>query len=205
MDLRLLSPPITREQKLAVVTLEEAKAQAAIDHGYHDDLIKDKIVAAYNYVSGPNGFLGRCCLLEETWEAYLPSKIANDFEIPLRPFVSASLDAFEWIQSNGAYRALNASRYHVIRSDTFAHVQRATMTPWPFYGLAHPAAYRIEFKAGFGTTKESIPEEIREAIKVLAAEWYHQRDATQDRRIREKVRYGIDSLVRAHAVYADHS
>lgn len=73
MDLRLTSAPLTQAQKLAVVSVADAKAQARITTASEDALVAGYIEAAYDYLAGPNGWLGRCCLLTETWTTYLPA------------------------------------------------------------------------------------------------------------------------------------
>ena len=73
MDLRRISPAITREDKLRVVTVDQVKAQARVplSDNSEDKLIESYIVSAYDYLSGPEGWLGRCCLLDEEWEDYV--------------------------------------------------------------------------------------------------------------------------------------
>ena len=59
MDLRRTSTALTREHKLSVVSIADVKAQARELSNDEDALIGDYIEAAYDFLAGQNGWLGR--------------------------------------------------------------------------------------------------------------------------------------------------
>ena len=54
MDVRRISPALTTEQKLTVVTLAEAKMQARVSHSFEDSLITSFIAAATHEPEPPS-------------------------------------------------------------------------------------------------------------------------------------------------------
>lgn len=207
MDLRLLSEPLTREQKLEVVTVAEVKRDLRIRHARDDEMIGDDIEVAYDYLAGPEGWLNGCSLLEEDWELYLPSGVGPLFEIPARPLVGATLTAFDYLVDD-AYVAIDPDRYFVtdVRG-SFAQVSAVAGRPWPYVGAWHARAYRLRFTSGFGTTKTSIPSPIRKGIRLLAGHYNKAREASSDeaKAPGQEIIYGLRSLCGRYRISPDHS
>lgn len=84
MDLRRTSAPLTQTDKLAVVSVADVKSYARITSTDEDALIADEIETSYDFFSGEKGWLGRCCLLEETFELFVPAgaKIGRGYDYP---------------------------------------------------------------------------------------------------------------------------
>jgi len=205
IDLRRVSPPLTHADKLKVVSLEMVKLQARVTGDDENALIGSYIEAAYDYLSGPNGWLGRCCLLEEEWECYLPSSgMGFAVDVPMRPLKDSTVTDFSVVQPDGTtYGAVSTSLWHVAASEGFARLGKTFGYSWPYFGAPHPRAYRIRFTAGFGTTGESIPSPIRQAIAMLAAHWFRQRETAGE--VQEEVAYGLKALCGRYRMAPDHS
>lgn len=212
MDLRRTSPLLTQEQKLTVVTLAQAKMQARVSHGFEDDLIKGYIEAAYDFLSGPVGWLSNCYLLTETFELYLPSwspicrgpwgYALRHVEIPARPF--ASVTAFGSLQEDGRYADVAASAYAVTREEgAFASLVRVGGGAWPYSGPATPLAYRLTFTAGYGLPA-AIPSVLKQSILLLVAEFYDNRTAAAEK-VRPQTQFGLQKLAGQYRLAKDHS
>src|SRR4051812_28741787 len=106
MDLSLISTPLTRDQKVAVCPLAIVKAQARILSDDENDLIERYIETAYDFLSGPDGWLGGCCLLVEEWEYYVRGPERCYVELPLRPL--NTLSSFSYL-ADGTYSPVDAS------------------------------------------------------------------------------------------------
>lgn len=207
MDLVRVSSLLDQNAKLGVVPLAEVKAQLRVTHTAEDGLISNAIEAAYDHLAGENGWLGRCCLLNETFTAYMPAAGRllggnRDYgvEIPMRPFVSVT--DFDWLQADASYLAVETDLY-VTRAAAgdFACISRLG-SGWPYAGTS-PRGYRVTFVAGYGTTKESIPSPIRQAIKMLAAHLYAQRETVAEK-VGGEVLYGLRALAGRYRVAPDH-
>lgn len=203
IDLRLVSTPLTRAQKLAVCPLADVKAQARVSYNDEDALIESYIEAAYDFLSGPNGWLGRCCLLYEDWESYTPSAIGQYVELPLRPVPGDGVTAFEWY-GGSAYSAVDAATYYALTNGTFARLSRAAMATWPYTGTYHPQAYRARFTAGFTPPDEpaGVPSPIVQSMRILAAHWFRHRETAGE--ATPEIAYGLKALCGRYRIGPDH-
>ena len=202
MDVRRISPALTTEQKLTVVTLAEAKMQARVSHSFEDSLITSFIAAAYDYLAGRDGWLNRYCLLKESYAVYFPAPRPGPFtlELPMRPFID--VDAFEWRQGDGSYVAVDPSLFAGTGGDVFGTLARVGGS-WPYSGPAHPLAYRVTFSAGHATAAE-IPEPLKQSIRLLVAEFYDNRTASADV-MRPQALFGLQALAGRYRIAKDHS
>jgi uncharacterized phiE125 gp8 family phage protein len=205
MDLRRISPALTREDKLSVVSVADVKAQARVIGSDEDELIASYIEAAYDYLSGPEGWLGHCCLLDEEWEYHAGMPGRFGFEIPMRPFKEAQRVTFEYWRSD-AYVPVDPTFYFVSTVDTFPRIARTRAIAWPYYGIPSSRAYRIRFTAGFGAAAD-VPSPIKLGIKMLAAHWYSNREAVgpDGRTVGDDIKYGLRNLCGRYRVANDHS
>lgn len=202
MDLRPISQP-TRQQKLAVVAVADVKAQARISGSDEDGLIEQDIITAYDYLSGPEGWLNGCCLLEEEWEFYPGPALPARLELPLRPF--RSLTSVE-MRGSGSYAALTPAPFLGIGYGRVGTLVRRAPDVAAL-SASDPERYRIRFKAGFGTTKDSIPSPIRKGMLMLCSYWHAQRETVgaEGRAIGQEVQYGLKALCGRYRISPDHS
>lgn len=74
-------------------------------------------------------------------------------------------------------------------------------------GISWPADLRtyggivVTYIAGYGTTPESVPAELRQAIALLAAHWHKDREASTDLKENE-IPFGVKALVDPYRVSA---
>lgn len=207
MDLRLASEPLTQNDKLGVVTLEEVKRAARVTTSAWDADIKDDIEAAYDHLAGPNGWLGGCSLLTEQWELYLPAPASDRIELPMRPVRVDDVSGLDYLAADGSYLVLDPTRYGVLASpDTFTLVARGGQ-PWPYVAPGSPLGFRLRFTAGFGIAKADIPSPIRKAIRLLAAHWADARSATsaEGRAVGQQIEFGVRALCGRYRISPDHS
>lgn len=203
MTLTPVAPFLTHADKLKVVSVSELKQHLHITHDDENYDLALAIESAYDYLSGPNGWLGRCSLLNENWECYLPSHTDSRRELPMRPLIGASVDSFEVRASDGTYSAVDAGLFHVSRGEVFPYLQRNGFTKWPYVGFGyHEQAYRVRFTAGFGTNGQDVPSPIRLAIRMLAGHWYKTRETVGEPG--QEVLYGLKSLAGRYRVVLDH-
>ncbi len=212
MDPVLVSTPLTRNQKLAVCPVPRVKMQARVDARDEHELLAAYIVAAYDFLSGPNGWLGGACLLEEEWIVSLPSKLGRYNELPMRPFRGTTLTSFGYLQADGTtYTPVEASIYSLLVGGHFSYpaIYLNSMTPWPYVGLPSFSAYRVQYKAGFTAVNEpdGVPEPIVLAMSMLAAHWFNNRETVgaEGREPGREIMYGLKALAGRYRIGPDHS
>jgi hypothetical protein len=207
VDLRLISTPLTRAEKIAVCPVADVKAQARVSHSDEDTLIGDYVEAAYDFLSGPHGWLGRCCILEEDWEWFAGPITKPYLEFPLRPIANDGVADFEMVGADGTtYSAVATTVYHSLMTATFPRIALVSGQTWPYAGVWNPRSYRFEFTAGF-TPKGSplsVPSPIRQCIKLLAAYWYNHRESSQTEPSQE-IMYGLKAVAGRYRIGPDHS
>lgn len=203
-DIVRVSEPLTRTQKVGVCPLLWVKQQSRILHTDEDDLIERYIEVAYDFLSGPEGWLGGCCLLQEDWECYAPGPVRRVFELPLRPFVGASVTGFDYLLSDGSYTPVNASTFGMLQT-TFGSLRLTAGQLWPYSGLYDPRAYRIRFTAGYAPINQpgDVPSPIAQAMRMLVAHWIANREAVG--LAGPEVMFGLRSLAGRYRVSPDHS
>ena len=204
----LASTPLTESQKAAVVGVPELKRHLRVSGSEEDRDLVEYLATAYDFLSGPDGWLGSCCLLNEEWIAYSDAfGGAAPFELPLRPIEASTLLGFDYLGSDGVYVPIVSDDYYLSRTGTFGQVYRQSFSsPWPYVGLPDRRAYRVRFTAGYGTTRDDIPSPIRQGIKMLAGHWYANREAIGEigRTAGEEVPYGLKALCGRYRIGPDH-
>lgn len=207
MDLRRTSPPITRAMKLGVVSIEDVKAQARVTHDSEDNLIGDYIEAAFDYLSGPEGWLNGYCLLEERYEFHTAS-IGDRFETPLRPLRQIpSAISIEWRRADGTYSDLDTNLFYAMTVDDVPLIRTVPHAVWPGSTVnPHPLTYRISVLVGHANASE-VPTPIRQSMKMLAAYWFNQREAVgpAGRAAAQSIPFGLTALCGRYRMAHDHS
>ena len=224
MDYRRTSAPLGQADKLAVVSVADAMLQMRVVDDNEQPFIAGLIEDAYDWFAAERGWLGHCCLLAETFQAYYAAdecwrrergfdhsrprhRTPMRLELPMRPVTStSSIVAVEVLQDDGTYAALDPSLYNVVLDAdelVAAIVQASLYQPWPRFAPNTPGAFRVTFTAGFGAAAE-VPGPICRAIKLLAATMYNQRESTADT-VAQEVIYGLRALAGRWRIEPDHS
>lgn len=136
-----------------------------------DALISALVTAAREKVES---YLGRK-LITQTWDIFLDEFPDDDFiQIPWGNL--ASVTSLKYKDTEGTESTWAASNYIV---DTNRDPGRVCLTygnVWPS-GPFYPAIpIAIRFVCGYGAAGTSVPESIKTAIKILAAQWFENRE-----------------------------
>lgn len=168
------------------VTLAEAKQHVRRTDDTDDDTKLTALVnAAVQHLDGPSGVLGRA-IVEQQWDAKFDRFPVGDVAIrlPLPPLIT--VDQVTYVDTLGATQTLAASVYQVVGpgSAGFGELVRAHGQSWPST-RAMPEAVTVRFTCGWEATEESppdytanVPDDIRQAIMIMVAEWYENREET---------------------------
>jgi hypothetical protein len=168
-------------QVLDLVSVADIKAELRISYTKEDDLIEAKILAAYDWMCGPNGWLNRPVI----GSAYLYSAPAFTDTITLPAPVLVVSQIQGW--TSGAYVTVPTSVYATDLSSGLIYLKPDQV--WPDTDV-YPDAVTVAFTsgAGLGTgadVKAKYPA-IAEAVKKLACDLFRFReDSSTDGRITE--------------------
>jgi uncharacterized phiE125 gp8 family phage protein len=164
MPITVVSYPST-----LVVTVNELKSHARIDESADDALIEFHLRAATEYCEDYCHINFITADLKRTLDSWC-SKI----KLPKPPLVSVT--NVQYVDQDGITQTWNSSNYSVLNVGIPRVAGIVYSTTAPSYKDV-PQAIWINFKAGFGTTAATVPNRIKQAIRLLAAHWYEQREA----------------------------
>lgn len=150
-----------------VVSLPDMKDQLAVDGTDLDTYIGDLIDAATVYCEKATGlkFLTAACI--DTLESF-PAVIRPTFS-PL-----SSVTSIQYVDTAGATQTWSSSEYDVDTDPTPGRIQ-------PAYNESYPSirgqmqAITVTYVAGYGTSASDVPENLRQAVKILVTEWFYRR------------------------------
>lgn len=177
MALRLITPPIGE-----VLSLEAVKQHLRVVDSDEDALIAGLIVAAREFVEGPDGLTGRL-LLEQTWElvldAFPEDEDGDEIQIPLAPL--RSIVSIKYDDADGVEQTIDAGDYTVDAVSVPGLVAIDESWPTPLEGRN---AVRVRFVAGYPLPDESpseltdnVPQAIKQAMLMIIAHWYEHRES----------------------------
>ena len=179
-----------------VVTTAEAKQHMRVDLPDDDALIDNLVVAATNTVENLTGR----SLLNQTWKWLLdrfPGR--NELLIPrARLFSFTSLTSFDEADVATVFDPANLI---VDKDSEPGRLVKRVGVAWPSNGgLREANAVEIIFVAGYGTISDKVPQDLRQAVLMLAAHLYENREATINLSLKE-VPLGVRALVEHHAAW----
>jgi uncharacterized phiE125 gp8 family phage protein len=177
------------------VSLAEAKLHLRVDIADDDTLITALISAAREYFEGATGR----ALITQKWRLSLETWPGNVVELPRAPLVS--VDDFEYIDSAGTTTDVGAAVYDVDTDSEPGRIVLAYGQTWPSTTLAIMNPIQIEYTAGYGAAATAVPEHMRQAIKLLVAHWYENREPVSAGEVAREVPFALKSLIYLYRIY----
>jgi uncharacterized phiE125 gp8 family phage protein len=151
------------------VTLEEVKEFVKVDGVSEDALLGSMTTAARIAVEN---FLGRA-LIEQTILLKMDEWPGDVLKLPMPPFIS--ITEVRTLDESDAPTIYAATNYY---TSTGPHeallIIKNGCTP-PTNTTRYYKGYEVEYKAGYGATAASVPQPIKEAIKLMVALIYEGR------------------------------
>lgn len=186
MALICLEPPVVEP-----VTLSEAKAHCRIDVEDDDALVAALISTAREHlerISRP-----QLAMTAQRW-LFVADAWPTSNTIELRPYPLLSVVEVRYTDAGGVETTIAPSEYQV---DTYSQPGRLHMVNgWPSATLAPLNGLEIEFTAGYGVDVLSPPLALRQAVLLLVAHWYENRElALTTGAIPKELPFAVKSLM----------
>lgn len=156
------------------VSVAEAKDQSRILIDAEDHLVESYLEAATAHLDGRDGILARA-LMAQTWDYTLPCfPVDRWIPLPLAPV--QSIVHVKYRDTAGTLQTFSASNYQLSADKTVnPKIHLAVGASWP--GTRdEPDAVQIQAVYGYAL----VPAPIRQAIVLIAAHWYVNREAVGD-------------------------
>lgn len=160
---------LTSAPAIEPVTLSEAKAHLRIDGSGEDTLLGSLILTSRLHVETALGL----ALITQTWRLLLDAWPTGEvLELPLRPL--QSVDEVRIIAASGDASVVPETDWRADLASTPPRLLRAG-AGWPPPGVA-AGGIAIDLTAGYGDAAADVPAPIRQALLLLIAHWYENRE-----------------------------
>lgn len=153
------------------VSLVEAKAFLRVDDDAEDGLISTLITAARLHVEGITGR----ALVAQSWRVVLDAWPRDRIvTLPVGPL--SSLTAIRAYDANGDAVTVPLAQFQPETGTGAARLPLpASVAGMPL--LRERQGIEVDYVAGFGVDATSVPADLRQALLVLVAYWFENRDA----------------------------
>lgn len=154
-----------------VTMLSVAKADARVTTSSEDQLIKLKIEAAVRAVEAET----RRAILSRQFLLVLDQFPCDSDEIDIPIGGLSAVNSVKYVAEDGTLTTWDSSNYSVDAVSPLGRIKRALGVPWPVTKSSTVNTVQVTFTAGYGTTEESIPAPLRQAILYLTTHQYDVR------------------------------
>ena len=153
-----------------VVTADQ-KTWMRVDGTDEDTLIGSLAAAARAYVEMATS---RQCITA-TWVLKLKNFPAGDIVLPIFPL--QSITSIKYYDSNGAEQTWSSALYDVDTAMEPGRVRPVSGADYPSDVRGYTDDIEITFVSGDGDAASDVPDGVLSAIKILAANWFENREA----------------------------
>lgn len=188
------------EPAVEPLELQEAKDWARITETEDDELVTGLVRAARAHVEQLSGR----ALITQTWDLYLDAWPYGcegyQIDVPKPPLQSVTF--IKYLDAAGVLQTLASSEYTVDNKSEPGRIVPAYGKSWPSTRY-EPNAVQVRFVAGYGTDPTDIDPkapELRQAVGVLVATMYEQRESHSDQQMMD-VPEAFYQLVNQHRIF----
>lgn len=181
----------------ASVSVIELKSHSVIEFNDDDDLVEAYIAAATARVEFDTG----CAIVKQQWQA---DYACFPDIIRLRKPPLLEVESVKYYDASGIQQTLDPADYQVSASGIVGRIAPAPGLSWPATQAGRFGAVSVVYQAGYvdvinGSASTEAPPLLKQAIFVLAAHFYENREATTPGNISETP-MAYQMLVEAHSV-----
>jgi len=134
----------------------------------------------------------RRAFLTQTWDAYFDSWPTSPVHLPLPPLQSVT----SWkYTDDGGNVSTWASTNYLVSAGSPGRVFVTTDATFPSVTLQEADGVVIRFVCGYGNAPNATPENVRQAIRLLTAHLYENREPTITGTIISPVQFSLEALL----------
>ena len=168
------------------VTREEAKAHARVDGASEDARIDALIAAARSEIENRTGR----ALMAQSWRI-VRDAVPRGGVVRLTPAPVVSVDAVTLYGPDGQPQVVAPDEYEV---DLVSAPGRLRLKGGRAWGVRSMNGFEIDVTAGYGDAAD-VPAPLKQAILMLVAYWFEQRDAASAGVVAGAAANGVAALV----------
>jgi len=159
-------------------------------------MVQGLLDAAASHFDGPRGVLGRC-LINQVWRLSF-SGWPTDRYIRL-PFADVSAVSVKYRDGDNAEHTVSSGSVSILSDATGPVVRLSSDFALASLYSDRDDAVQVTFTSGFGEDPSSVPAAIRQAILLLVAHWYKNREAVAETSYAE-LPLGVRNLISPYRV-----
>lgn len=167
----MLQPVLETAPASKPLTLADVKTALHVDHTHEDSLLNIYIDAATAKIDGYSGLLGRA-LVDQTWSQSFDG-FAPCMRLPIEPFKAVS--SVTYYDADNVQQTLPTSVYQVLTDELGPIFTLQAGQTWPATYLRDDAV-KVTFTAGYGADDTAIPADIKQAMLLMIAGWFRNRE-----------------------------
>lgn len=172
------------------VSVSDLKDHLNLTLADDDTMLANVVVAARQYVER---FIGRP-IVNTTFDLHYDAFPAGAITLPKAPVTSVT--SVKYLDPNGVETTLSGGSYTAdIHSDPGRIVPGAD--GWPDTDDV-PNAVVVRFVAGHGAAADDVPLTLRQAVLLIAAHWYENREASLVGVSGQSLPLGVDAILAEH-------
>lgn len=155
------------------ISLAEAKRALRVDIDDDDALIEFYISAARSWIE--RHCRPRLAMLTQNC-TYTADTFPGSNTLELAPYPLQSVTSVVYVDSDGVSHTISPSDYVVDTVSEPGRIRLKAMASWPSVTLREVNGFQVNFVAGFGGSGASVPHELRQAVLLLVAHQYENRE-----------------------------
>ena len=181
---------LTTAPAVEPITAAELKLHSRVDTDADDARIATLITAARQYVENITGHQAITATYTLSLDGF---PIGDTIELPYAPLQSVT--SVTYYNASNASTVFSSGSYVVDKPmEAFGRIYVDRSVGWPTtYDRRNSVV--IVYKSGYGDTSGSTPERLKQAIYLLAAHWYENREASIIGVSVNDLPYGVKSLI----------
>lgn len=179
--LEVIQPPASLADQILQSVCDHLRRKAVLESGDSPpnviaptdlDHIRRLTETAVAKLDGPKGIIGRA-LLTQRWSVWLDC-FPPVIELPIPPL--QTITCIKYVDINGDWQTLPSSAYRVSGAQSWRpEIAPAHGETWPSTRNVRQSV-EVRIRVGYGDTADDVPEELLQAIRLLVAHYYKQRE-----------------------------
>ena len=173
---------------ISPVSVDEVKVDQRIDHDEEDLQLQALIDAATAHAVGVVGK----CLINEVWSISVRC-VPRSGRVHLPKTPVQAIESVAYYDHDNQIQSLLIADFYLYGDEDWSYIEPISGV-WPVL-YERLDALTVTFKTGFGDTPESVPANIRQAVRLMTGHWYANREAVVIGTITATLPMGVDLLL----------
>ena len=190
-----MSLELVADAGIEPITKDEQKRHMRVDLTDEDAEIEIYITAARKEIEKLTG----THMIEQSYRLWLDNFPAcNTIYIPIGPVIA--IDSITYFDENDTESTFSATSYVTDVISIPGRIKLKSSGSWPTTTLRVLNGVKISFDTGFGDSASTVPQNLRHAVRLLAAHYFENREAFIYKSIHE-LPMGVASLIAKYKMW----